>query len=127
MPLRTATALGVLTLVATAVLTTTGTAAADSNGGRAGAVLRDGRLGPDGWVGQAGRIGQASRVGQVGRHGRFGLAGAAGSAGRLYRPAGRDVGAVTIGKHTNAPSTASHNWGGGNWNSKVTFGDMILD
>ncbi|MFH9420207.1 hypothetical protein [Streptomyces sp. NPDC017529] len=111
MPMRTATALGVLTLAATAVLTTTGTAAADSNG-RVGSVLRDGRPGPDG------------RVGQVGRHGRFGPAG---PAGYLHRPAGRDVGAVDIGKHTNAPSTASHNWGGGNWNSKVTFGDMILD
>lgn len=123
MSMRTATALGVLTLAATAVLTTTGTAAADSNG-RVGSVLRDGRLGPDGRVGQVGRVGQAGGLGQVGRHGRFGPAG---PAGHLHRPAGRDVGAVDIGKHTNAPSTASHNWGGGNWNSKVTFGDMILD
>ncbi|MEV5593498.1 hypothetical protein [Streptomyces sp. NPDC052496] len=72
MRIPTATALGALSLTAVAALFTTGTAVADSHGGR-------------------------------------------------------DVGAVTFGKHTYAPSTASYNWGGHNWNSKVVFGDMILD
>ncbi|OKH99878.1 hypothetical protein A6A06_22780 [Streptomyces sp. CB02923] len=100
MRVRNATTLGALALTAAAALLTTGTAVAD---------------GRDSHDGRVGRLGEVGDVGYLGHFGRDG--------GRN----GRDVGAVTIGKHTYAPSTASHNWGGNNWNSKVVFGDMNLD
>ncbi|MFH8344955.1 hypothetical protein [Streptomyces sp. NPDC018045] len=97
MRVRTATALGALSLTAAATLLTTGTATAESH---------------DGWTGRPGKGADLGRLGPTGRDG-----------GRD----GREVGAVTIDKHTYAPSVASHNWGGNNWNSKVVFGDMNLD
>ncbi|MFH8404540.1 hypothetical protein ACH4FX_07155 [Streptomyces sp. NPDC018019] len=97
----TGAALGILTMVATAALSTAGTAAADS---RVGKADRDGRPGR---VIQLGLPGKLVFAEHPGRH-------------------GRGVGAADDRKHS-ASSAASHNWGGGNWNSKVVFGDMILD
>lgn len=101
MRVRTATTLGALSLAAAATLLTTGTATADSH---------------DGWIGRTGPVDDLGRPGHIGH-----------DAGRDAGRDGRNTGAVTIGKHTYAPSVATHNWGGNNWNSKVVFGDMKLD
>ncbi|WP_030022896.1 hypothetical protein [Streptomyces monomycini] len=97
MRVRTATTLGALTLAVSAPLLITAPAMADSH---------------DGWIGRTGPVDDLGRPGHVGRAGGHD---------------GRGAGAVTIGKYTYAPSVASHNWGGNNWNSKVVFGDMKLD
>ncbi|KOG53661.1 hypothetical protein ADK76_26625 [Streptomyces griseoflavus] len=113
-------AVGALTVAATAVLSAAGTATADSRHDKAGKDSRHGHLGQPAKAGQVVDLGRSAGVGHLDHPGRH----------------GRGVGTPDdwkhgdrkqVGRETSAPSTAAHNWGGGNWNSKVVFGDMKLD
>ncbi|WP_158813008.1 hypothetical protein [Streptomyces rimosus] len=114
----TGAAVGALAMAATVGLLTAGTATADSQGGR---------------VGKAGHVvdlGRPVAVGHLvpsGRHGRG--VGAPDDWKHGVRQHGDRQHGVRqrVDRKISAPSTATHNWGGGNWNSTVIFGDMKLD
>ncbi|KOT48003.1 MULTISPECIES: hypothetical protein [Streptomyces] len=111
---------GALTVAATAVLFTAGTATADNQHGRAGKDGRHGHLGQPAKSGHVVELGRPVAVGHLDHPGRHGRA--------VGTPDDWKHGDRTqIGREYSAPSTAAHNWGGGNWNSKVVFGDMKLD
>ncbi|KAA6220704.1 hypothetical protein CP973_00685 [Streptomyces albofaciens JCM 4342] len=106
---------GALTVAATAVLCTAGTATADSRDGKISHVVP---------------LGHPVTVGHVGHPGRHGRG--VGAPDDWKHVGGKHVGgthadSARIDRKQSAPSTAAHNWGGGNWNSKVVFGDMKLD